>query len=73
MFQIEKFLELYSQLDSSLKYTVFDALRNRFDDEMIAHAFDVLRRDDHPLNTIILVSVCLHLEKPVQSQRSTPS
>lgn len=54
VFQIEKFIELYQQHDLSLDYEVFDALRNRFDDNMIEGAFEIMKK--HNFKTLILVS-----------------
>ena len=54
VFTIAKFFEIYQTHDLQKTYTIFDALRNRIDDTMITEILTAIQQ--HPLNTIILVS-----------------
>lgn len=44
VFSLQKFLDLYSTIDQQKVYTVFDGLRNRFDDQMAEAALDTMQK-----------------------------
>ena len=54
VFSLQRFLELYATVDKQKVYSVFDGLRNRFDDPMIETA--LVQMQSHPFRVIILVS-----------------